>query len=86
MPALDYWGKLALQCMENTIGKDPGDIGTPIQACRRPQIVEWIMEKVPNYRGKWLASEKNQIYQRQRCKNHSEYGNWTRTSFRWSQW
>ena len=60
MPTLDFWRQLALQFMENTIGTEPGDIGRPMWVCRKPEIVEFKLEKVPNYHGKWLASEKNQ--------------------------
>ena len=40
MPTLDFWRYLAIKCMKNTIGTEPGDIGRPIRACKRPQIVE----------------------------------------------
>ena len=63
MNALALQGKLAIQCMENTILAEPGDTVRPMQACRRPQIVGRYMEKVPNYRVKWLPSEKNQNIQ-----------------------
>ena len=46
MPTLDFRRQLTLQCMENTIGKEPGDIGRPIWACIRPQIVQCNLEKV----------------------------------------
>ena len=59
MLTLDFWRQLVLQCMENTIGTDPGSVGRPIRACRRAQIVEYKPDNIPNYRGKWLASEKN---------------------------
>ena len=59
MPTLDFWRHLAIQCMENTIGTEPGDIGRPMWAFRRPQTVKYNMEKVANYHRKWLASEKN---------------------------
>ena len=52
MPIFAFWGQLAMQCTENTIGTDTGDIGTPVGGCRRPQILEIQLEKVPNYRGK----------------------------------
>ena len=58
MPTLDFWRQLVIKCMEDTIGTDPGDIGRPMWACIRPKIVEFHMEKVPNYRGKCLPSEK----------------------------
>ena len=41
------------------IGTEPGDVGRPMWAFIRNQIVQYKLEKVPNYRGKWLASEKN---------------------------
>ena len=63
MPTLYFRGKLALQSMENNIGTEPGGIGRPMRPFRRPQIVEYNMEKVPNYYGKWIASEKNQSFQ-----------------------
>ena len=56
MPTLDFWRHLAIQCMENTIGTEPGDIGMPMWDCRMPQIAGYKLEKVPNYRGKWLPS------------------------------
>ena len=46
MPTLAFRRQLTLQCMENTIGKEPGDIGRPILACIRPQIVQCNLEKV----------------------------------------
>ena len=48
--------------MENTIGTQLGEIDGPMQACRRPQLVECKLEKVPKYNRKWLALEgkKNQ--------------------------
>ena len=60
MPNLDLGGHLAIQCMINNFGTEPGDIGRPMWYYRRPQIVEYNLEKVPNYHRKWLASEKNQ--------------------------
>ena len=49
-------------CMENTIGTEPGDTGRPTRYCMRPQIVECKLEKVPKYRGKWIASEEKSKY------------------------
>ena len=40
MPNLAFLIQLALHCMENTIGTYPDDIGSPMGACRRPQIME----------------------------------------------
>ena len=72
--------------MENTFGTDPGDIGRPIQAFRKTQIVEFRLEKVPNYCIKCVTSGKikisDQKYQRQNCMNHSEFGNQTWTYYR----
>ena len=39
IPTLDFLRQLAIYFMKNNIGTDPGDIGRPIRACRRPQIV-----------------------------------------------
>ena len=39
VPTLAFGGQLALQCMENTVGTESGDIGGPMWACRRRQIV-----------------------------------------------
>ena len=39
MPTLDFWIHVVIQCMENTIETDPGDIGMPMRACVWPQIV-----------------------------------------------
>ena len=58
MPTLDFHRKLAMYYTENTIGTERGDIGRPTKSCRRPHIVEYHLEKVPNYRGKWLPSAK----------------------------
>ena len=70
MPTLDFWRQVALQCMGNTIGTYPGDVGRPMRSYRRPQILEYNLDKVPNYRGKWLASGGGkQKYQKQCCKN-----------------
>ena len=75
MPTLSFQSQLVINCMENTIGTDTGDIGSPMQSCRSSQIVEHNLEKVPNYRGKWLARGKlkwsNRKYQKQRWNNHS---------------
>ena len=75
IPTLAFQRQLAMQCMENNFLTDPNDIGTPMRACRRPQIVELNVEKVPNYLGKWQPSEKIKIseqkYQKQHFKNHS---------------
>ena len=49
--------------MENIIVTEPGDIGRHIRACRSPQVVEYQLEKVLNYRGKWLRSTKIQKIQ-----------------------
>ena len=49
--------------MVNTIGTEPGDIGMPMRDCRMPQIAGYKLEKAPNYRGKWLPSEKTQKIQ-----------------------
>ena len=46
-PNLAFRRHLALQCMYNTIGTDTGNIGRPVRAYRRPQIVEINLEKVP---------------------------------------
>ena len=51
MPTLDFWRQLVIQCMENTIGTEPGDIGRLVPTFRRPQIVQYNLEKVPTYRG-----------------------------------
>ena len=68
-----------MQCMETNIETEPGDIDRPMWSCRRPHVVEFKLEKVPNYIRKWLASEKiknpKQKNQNQSCKNHSECGN-----------
>ena len=37
MPTLDFWRQVAIQCMENAILIEPGNIGSPMKACRRPQ-------------------------------------------------
>ena len=58
MPTLAFQRQLVMQCMENTIGTYSGDIVRHMKAYIRPQIVEYRMEKVPNYSGKWLSSEK----------------------------
>ena len=50
MPTLDFWRQLVIQCMENTIRTEPSDIDRPIPAFRRPQIVQYNLEKVPTYR------------------------------------
>ena len=39
IPTLDIWRKLVIQCIKITIGTEPGNIGRPMQACRRPQLV-----------------------------------------------
>ena len=57
MPTLYFWRQLDLKCMKNTIGTDPDDIDGPMRACKSLQIVKYKLENVPNYRGKWLASE-----------------------------
>ena len=62
MPTLAFRRQLAIKCMEITIGKYPGDIGSHMQACIRPHVVEFNLEKVPNYHGKWSASEKKSKY------------------------
>ena len=36
---LDFWGQLEIHCMENTIGTDTGDVGSPMRDYRIPQIV-----------------------------------------------
>ena len=43
MPTLDFWSQLEIQCIENTIVTEPGDLVRPMQAYRRPQIVEHDM-------------------------------------------
>ena len=58
MPDLYFWRQLVIQCIENTIVTEPCDIGRPICAYRRPQMMEFHLAKVPNYHGKWLPSEK----------------------------
>ena len=47
-----------MQCMETNIETEPGDIDRPMWSCRRPHVVEFKLEKVPNYIRKWIASEK----------------------------
>ena len=42
---------------------EPSYILRPMWACRSPKIMECHMEKVLNYRGNWLPSEKNQNIQ-----------------------
>ena len=59
MPTFDFWRKLVIHCMEITIGKYPVGIGRPMWDCRSPQIVECHLYNVPNYRVKWITSEKN---------------------------
>ena len=59
MPTLDFRSDLVIQCMEDIIEPEPGDIGRHIRACKRPQIVQCKIKKVPKYRGKWLDSEQN---------------------------
>ena len=36
MPTLAFWMQLAIQCIKNTIGTEPDDIGRPMRARRRP--------------------------------------------------
>ena len=55
-----------MQCMETNIETEPGDIDRPMWSCRRPHVVEFKLEKVPNYIRKWLASEKNKKSQAER--------------------
>ena len=77
---LAFWRQLGLQCMDNTIEIYPGDNGRPMRAFGRHQIVEFNLEKAPNYHGKWIGSE-NKIkhkYQNQRCKKHPECSNLTK--------
>ena len=38
MPNLAFGRQLAIQCMKNTIGIEPGNIDRPMWECRRPQI------------------------------------------------
>ena len=52
VPTLVFWRNLVIQCEENTIRMEPGDIGRPMRSWRRSQIVQCKMEKVPNYRKK----------------------------------
>ena len=63
MPDLSFQRQLAINYTENTIVINPGDIGRPMRSYKRPQIVECKLEKVPNYRKKWLPSAKNQNIQ-----------------------
>ena len=46
MPTLVFRRQLALQCMVNTIGTGPGDIGRPMRASGSPQIAEYKLENV----------------------------------------
>ena len=62
MTTLDFWSQLEIQCMENTIVIDSGDTGRPIRAFRGLHIVEYHLEKVPNYRKKWLPSAEKSKY------------------------
>ena len=74
MPTLAFWSKLEIKLMENTIVTEDGDIGRPMRYCRSPKTVEFHLEKVTNYHGKWLLNKKikiyNQVYQKQRFRNH----------------
>ena len=63
MPTLAFWRQLETQCMENNTGPQPGGIVRPMMSFRRPQIIEYHMEKVPNYQGKWILIEKHQKIQ-----------------------
>ena len=40
IPTLSFQRQLAIQCMENNILTDPGDIGRPMWIHIRPQIVQ----------------------------------------------
>ena len=59
VPTLSFRRQLAINCIEYITGTEPGDIGRPMWDFIRPKIVEYNVEKVPNYLRKWLASEKN---------------------------
>ena len=61
MPTLNFQRQLAIHCMENITGTEPGDIGRHMWACRRQQTVEYHLEKEPNYRGKWIPGEKIKV-------------------------
>ena len=52
MPNLYFQRQLAIKCKENTIGTETGDIGGPMRDCRRPQTMEYHMEKAQNYQRK----------------------------------
>ena len=73
--------------MENTIGTDPVDIVRPMRDYIRPKIVECHLEKVSNYRRKWLPSGGGfkKKYQKQISKNNSECINITRTYCRFNR-
>ena len=47
-PNLASHGQIATQCMKNTIGTYPGDIGSPMWGGRGPQMVEFQLGEVPN--------------------------------------
>ena len=61
-PTLAFGGQLAIQCTKKNILTEPGYIVRYMWACRREKKVECQMEKVPNYRGKWLPSAKKPKY------------------------
>ena len=72
MPTLPFRRQLAIQCMENTIGTEPGDSGRPMPTCRGPQIVGCHLEKVPNYSAKWQPTAENSKYPIRNIKSSAE--------------
>ena len=61
---LDFRRVLAKECLENTIGLDPGDIRQPQRGCTIPYGLECQLVSVSHYCGMWDGGfkkmEKNQ--------------------------
>ena len=57
-PSLDFRRGLAKECLENTIGLDPGDIGRPQRGCTIPAGLECQLVSVSHYCGMWDGGSK----------------------------
>ena len=57
-PSLYFRQGLAKECLENTIGLEPGDIGRPQRGCTIPAGLECQLVSVSHYCGMWDGGSK----------------------------
>ena len=83
IPTLQFRRKLAHEMMENNIGGDTVDYGSPRRTTFTPSIVACTLLKVKKHEGSYDRKSKiqkvKQEYQKQRCANFKTCNQWIRS-------